>query len=93
MQIASAGNSNLANIPVSLQSTRSRSGTGRNVDPVGPRTESEPYLAQPTPNSKVDLDPSTEKRLDRIKEVQVAFKAALGVTDFIQNEYLLDPIL
>ena len=95
MQVSSASNANPGSIPLSLQSTRARSNVDRTVTAVGPRTEPQEYVLQPTPTAepKINLDAGTEKKLSRIKEVQVAFKAALNIANSIENQYLLDPII
>lgn len=96
MQVSSAGNSSPAQIALSLQSAKSRDNSDRSVTPVGPRAEPLDYpppVPQRTASSMIDVDAGTEKKLSRIKEVQVAFKAALSIADSIESQYLLDPIV
>ncbi len=95
MNVSSATSSSPASIPLSLQSTRPRSADGKPVSAVGPRAEPQEYLISDAPRSalKVDLDDKTEKKLGRIKEVQVAFMAALNMANSIEEQYLLDPII
>ena len=96
MQVSSASTASPANIPLSLQSSGLRSNVERTVTGVGPRTGPQEYVpAPPTPPrpSRIDLDEGTEKRMGRIKEVQVAFRAALNMANSIEDQLLLDPII
>ena len=95
MNVSSATSANPASIPLSLQSTRPRGMEERSVSAVGPRTEPQEYLAPDAARSapRIDLDDKTEKKLGRIKEVQVAFMAALSMANSIEEQYLLDPII
>ncbi len=95
MNVSSASSSSPASIPLSLQSTRPRNNDNSPVSAVGPRTEPQEYFAPDASRSapKVDLDDKTEKKLGRIKEVQVAFMAALNMANSIEEQYLLDPII
>ena len=96
MQVSSTSNSSPANIALSLQSTGGRGNVDRTVTAVGPRANPQEYVAPqrtPAPQQRISLDPVTEKKLSRIQEVQVAFKAALNIADTIESQYLLEPII
>ncbi len=67
----------------------------KTVMAVGPRPAPEEYVSQTGsgPQPGISLDAGTEKKLSRIQEVQVAFRAALTLADSIDDQYLLEPIL
>ncbi|MBI2949559.1 MAG: hypothetical protein HYY23_18130 [Verrucomicrobia bacterium] len=96
MQVSSTSNTSPANISLELQAAKSRSKNDLPVAAVGPRTEAQEYLPQarvPARAPAVNLDAGSEKKLGRIKEVQVAFKAALNMANSIEDQYLLEPII
>jgi hypothetical protein len=96
MQVSSSSQTSPANIPLSLQSSRPHSREDRTVSAIVPRSapqECVPPPPAPISHPPVELDPGTEKKLSRIKEVQVAFRAALNIANSIEEHYLLDPII
>lgn len=96
MQVSSTSNASPANIPLSLQSSQPRSHEERTVTAVGPRTvPPEYFVPQSAPAARLpeNLDSTTEKKLSRIQEVQVAFRAALHIANLIEDQYLLEPII
>lgn len=96
MQVSSTNSSGIAGLPLALQSARSRNNAGAPaVSAVGRQVESHENLSQSSNEiePKISLDSGTEKKLGRIKEIQIAFKAALSAADSIQSQYLLDPII
>ncbi|MBI4657951.1 MAG: hypothetical protein HY735_03725 [Verrucomicrobia bacterium] len=95
MQVSPSNLSNLSNIPLALQAAPLRNLTDPTVAAVSKRTEAQEdyYQAGAHSSGVTDLASDTEKRLGRIKEVQVAFKAALNITASIEEQYLLDPIV
>jgi hypothetical protein len=95
MNISSTNSASLAGIPLSLQSTRPRGSEDRSVAPVERRNQTQEYLVPDAPKNeqRTDLDDKTEKKLGRIKEVQVAFMAALNIANSIEEQYLLEPII
>lgn len=96
MQVSSARSSSLANLPLSLHSAKPDANTERSVGAIVPRIQA-PEYSVPSPTEaraqQIDLDPGTEKKLSRIKEVQIAFQAAMNLTDHINSQFLLDPIV
>jgi hypothetical protein len=95
MEVSSTTHSSLSKIPLSLQSARPRQDSDSTVAAVGPNTEHPDHVFQSAsnPEPRLNLDDGTEKKLNRIKEVQVAFHAALNIANSIESQYLLDPII
>ena len=95
MQVSSASNAGRASISLALQSTRSQRETDTTVTAVGPHPDPQEYVSQLVSRSQagVNLDSGTEKKLNRIKEIQVAFSAAKDIADSIESQYLLEPIV
>lgn len=95
MQVSSTSNTSPASVPLSLQST-ARGNLDRPVAPVSSRSATQDYAptsAKQPPVATIELDAGTEKKLSRIKEVQVAFRAALNIADSIESQFLLEPII
>jgi len=87
--VSSSSQTSPANIPLSLQSSRPHGREDRAVSAVVPRTTPQEYVPPPpAPISRppVELDAGTEKKLSRIKEVQVAFRAALNIANLIEEQ-------